>query len=188
MIATATWVRCEVGHQQTLVADLTVNTDFAQVEDDEQQINLTRFSVLFPEKRDFFLEGADTFNFANGSTGTGRTGSGGGTQGSSQNTSTAPLLFYSRRIGFKNGLTVPIWESVAACSAARDPGSTARSTCRPASPPTRKRRRPISPSCRVNHDLFRRSRVGGIVTRRDPIAATLPGRAAPTTSRTASMA
>jgi hypothetical protein len=62
------------GIQQTLVADLTVNTDFAQVEDDEQQVNLTRFSVLFPEKRDFFLEGADTFNFGGGSVSTSSTG------------------------------------------------------------------------------------------------------------------
>ncbi|MGC4084870.1 MAG: DUF5916 domain-containing protein [Vicinamibacterales bacterium] len=61
------------GVRQTLVADFTVNTDFAQVEDDQQVVNLTRFSVQFPEKRDFFLEGADTFNFANGSSGTGRT-------------------------------------------------------------------------------------------------------------------
>ena len=52
------------GVRQTLVADLTVNTDFAQVEDDEAQVNLTRFNLQFPEKRDFFLEGADTFNFA----------------------------------------------------------------------------------------------------------------------------
>jgi hypothetical protein len=55
------------GVRQTLVADFTVNTDFAQVEDDEQQVNLTRFSLQFPEKRDFFLEGADTFNFGGGS-------------------------------------------------------------------------------------------------------------------------
>ena len=39
---------------QNLVADLTVNTDFAQVEADEQQVNLTRFSLFFPEKREFF--------------------------------------------------------------------------------------------------------------------------------------
>ena len=45
------------GITQSLVADFTYNTDFAQVEDDEAQVNLTRFSVLFPEKRDFFLEG-----------------------------------------------------------------------------------------------------------------------------------
>ena len=46
------------GITANLTADLTVNTDFAQVEVDEQQVNLTRFSLLFPEKRDFFLEGA----------------------------------------------------------------------------------------------------------------------------------
>ncbi len=52
------------GITQSLFADFTYNTDFAQVEDDEAQVNLTRFSVLFPEKRDFFLEGQDVFNFA----------------------------------------------------------------------------------------------------------------------------
>ena len=46
------------GLTQNLTADLTVNTDFAQVEVDEQQVNLTRFNLFFPEKRDFFLEGA----------------------------------------------------------------------------------------------------------------------------------
>ena len=43
---------------------MTVNTDFAQVEIDEQQVNLTRFSLFFPEKRDFFLEGQGIFDFA----------------------------------------------------------------------------------------------------------------------------
>ncbi|HJU73092.1 MAG TPA: DUF5916 domain-containing protein, partial [Gemmatimonadaceae bacterium] len=47
-----------------LTADVTVNTDFAQVEIDEQQVNLTRFSLFFPEKRDFFLEGRGVFDFA----------------------------------------------------------------------------------------------------------------------------
>lgn len=41
-----------------LVADFTYNTDFAQIEEDEQEVNLTRFSLFFPEKRDFFLEGS----------------------------------------------------------------------------------------------------------------------------------
>ena len=44
------------GITQNLVADITVNTDFAQVEADEEQVNLTRFSLFFPEKREFFLE------------------------------------------------------------------------------------------------------------------------------------
>ena len=42
---------------------MTVNTDFAQVEEDVQQVNLTRFSLFFPEKRDFFLEGQGIFAF-----------------------------------------------------------------------------------------------------------------------------
>jgi hypothetical protein len=46
-----------------LTADLTVNTDFAQVEADEEQINFTRFDLFFPEKRPFFLENAATFQF-----------------------------------------------------------------------------------------------------------------------------
>ena len=45
-------------------ANLTVNTDFAQTEVDDRQVNLTRFPLLFPEKRDFFLDGAGNFDFA----------------------------------------------------------------------------------------------------------------------------
>jgi len=46
-----------------LVLDLTVNTDFAQVEVDDEQVNLTRFGLFFPEKRDFFLENSGIFQF-----------------------------------------------------------------------------------------------------------------------------
>ena len=49
-----------------LVWDFTVNTDFSQVEADEQQVNLTRFSLFFPEKRDFFLENSGIFQFGGG--------------------------------------------------------------------------------------------------------------------------
>ena len=45
----------------TLVADLSLNTDFAQVESDQQQVNLTRFPLFYPEKREFFLENAGLF-------------------------------------------------------------------------------------------------------------------------------
>jgi hypothetical protein len=62
----------------TTHADLTVNTDFAQVEADEQQVNLTRFSLFYPEKRQFFQERASVFEF--------RTGG-------------LSRLFHSRRIG-----------------------------------------------------------------------------------------
>jgi hypothetical protein len=68
----------KIGISQTMIMDLTVNTDFAQIEADNQQINLTRFSLYFPEKRTFFLERADVFDFS---------------MGGNNN------LFYSRRIG-----------------------------------------------------------------------------------------
>ncbi|HEY7698752.1 MAG TPA: DUF5916 domain-containing protein, partial [Vicinamibacteria bacterium] len=51
------------GVTPNVTADFTVNTDFAQVESDEQQVNLTRFPLFFPEKRPFFLENAQTFQF-----------------------------------------------------------------------------------------------------------------------------
>ena len=86
----------KVGVTQGLVADLTVNTDFAQVEADEQQVNLTRFSLFFPEKREFFLENQGVFAF--GGAGTGPFGGGGST----------PVLFYSRQIGLSQGQEVPI--------------------------------------------------------------------------------
>ena len=66
-----------------LLLDVTLNTDFAQVEVDDEQVNLTRFSLFFPEKRDFFLENAGIFEF--------------GTRGFFE---PPPfLLFFSRRIG-----------------------------------------------------------------------------------------
>ena len=54
-------VDAKIGVTSSLNLDLTYNTDFAQVEVDEQQINLTRFNLLFPEKRPFFLENRGLF-------------------------------------------------------------------------------------------------------------------------------
>jgi hypothetical protein len=91
---------------QGLVADLTVNTDFAQVEADEQQINLTRFSLFFPEKRDFFLENQGTFAFG----GVAINSAGGNFNGGfiGGDSSDAPIMFYSRRIGLNEGRQVPL--------------------------------------------------------------------------------
>ena len=89
----------KVGITENLTADFTFNTDFAQVEVDEQQVNLTRFSLFFPEKREFFLESRGIFNFAPGVSGGGGGGGGGGT---------VPNLFYSRQIGLQGGAPVPI--------------------------------------------------------------------------------
>lgn len=78
----------KVGLTPSLVLDLTYNTDFAQVEVDEQQINLTRFNLFFPEKRPFFLENAGTFSVG---------------------TPQAVELFFSRRVGIgPGGRPVPI--------------------------------------------------------------------------------
>ena len=105
-------VDVKYGLTQNLTADLTYNTDFAQVEVDEQQVNLTRFSLFFPEKREFFLEGQGIFNFARGAADGGRRNTGlrqqGGGNRRAQNAGNAPTLFYSRRIGLEGGAVVPI--------------------------------------------------------------------------------
>lgn len=92
----------KIGITDNLTSDFTFNTDFAQVEVDERQVNLTRFSLFFPEKREFFLEGRGIFGFASPgvSRGFGPGGRGGGVR--------APTLFFSRRIGLQGGKPVPI--------------------------------------------------------------------------------
>jgi len=75
------------GITQNLSLDLTFNTDFAQVESDRAQINLTRFPLFFPEKREFFLENSSIFDY---------------TFGFRNN------VFYSRRIGISGGQEIPI--------------------------------------------------------------------------------
>ena len=82
------------GLTTNLIADLTLNTDFAQVEADEEQVNLTRFSLFFPEKRPFFLEGAGLFDF--------------GVPRPSFRRPPPLLLFYSRRIGIEEEQAIPI--------------------------------------------------------------------------------
>ena len=96
------------GITRNLTADLTWNTDFAQVEVDEQQVNLTRFSLFFPEKREFFLEGRGIFDFARGGGPSARDGALRQLGGGSFAESNAPTLFYSRRIGFQEATVVPI--------------------------------------------------------------------------------
>lgn len=78
-----------------LRANLTINTDFAQTEVDQRLVNLTRFSLFFPEKRTFFLEGANMFDFATQSNAGG--GFGGFTGGPGQDNSLLP--FFSRTVG-----------------------------------------------------------------------------------------
>ena len=162
-------VDLKYGLTENLTADFTLNTDFAQVEVDEQQINLTRYSLFFPEKREFFLESQGIFDFARVA---GFGGFGGSTRGNLNAApgvfppGDAPTLFFSRRIGLDaTGRTVPIVGggrltgkvgdfSVGAVniqtddSAATDAASTNFSVLR------------------IKRDILRRSRVGAIFTNR----------------------
>ncbi len=74
-----------VSPTSNLTLDLTANTDFAQVEADDQQVNLTRFSLFFPEKRQFFQERSSLFDFGTGDD---------------------TRLFHSRRIGLVKGTPI----------------------------------------------------------------------------------
>jgi hypothetical protein len=76
------------------VGAFSFNTDFAETEVDERQINLTRFPLFFPEKRTFFLEGSEYFNFGTSSGGDGYHAS--------------FLPFFSRRIGLVEGSQIPV--------------------------------------------------------------------------------
>jgi len=71
----------------SLRASVSVNTDFAEVESDQRRVNLTRFPIRFPERRNFFLEGSNVFSFAPG---------------------LAMSPFYSRNIGLRSGQQIPI--------------------------------------------------------------------------------
>jgi hypothetical protein len=132
----------KIGVTPIITADLTVNTDFAQVEADQQVINLTRFPLFFPEKREFFLESSGIFSF--------------GFNEISQ-------LFYSRRIGLAqdsagNTVAVPIlaggrvygkagpW-SIGFLDARTGGGDQANDAV-----------------VRVKHDLFSRSYLGAMAT------------------------
>ncbi len=90
-------IDAKLGVTEGLTADFTYNPDFAQVEADEQQINLTRFNLFFPEKREFFLENQGIFSFG-----------GGATSGRAAGGSDMPVLFYSRQIGLEGTREVPL--------------------------------------------------------------------------------
>jgi len=131
-------VDAKLGITPMLTADVTVNTDFAQVEADQQVINLTRFPFFFPEKRQFFLESSGLLDL--------------GTPGRVQ-------LFYSRRIGLDtSGAPIPIlaggrlygrlgpWK-IGVLDAQTGGGDDANDA-----------------ALRVQHDLFDRSYIGAIGT------------------------
>ena len=141
------------GITQNLVADVTLNTDFAQVEADEQQVNLTRFSLFFPEKREFFLENQGLFAF--GGAGAGLFGGGGST----------PVLFYSRRIGLEDGREVPL-DVGGRLTGRIGAFSVGALTILTGAEPVSATPATTFTAIRLKRDVLRRSSIGAIVTRR----------------------
>lgn len=160
------------GVTKGLTLDFSYNTDFAQVEDDEQQVNLTRFSLFFPEKRDFFLEGQGIFAFGAaqgaGGGGGGGGGSAAGAGGSrTQSTNLTPVVFFSRRIGLEGGQQVPIQAGARVTSRA---GKFALGVLNIQSGDNDAVRAASTnfSVVRIRRDILRRSTVGLIATRRNP--------------------
>ena len=152
-------VDIKYGLTKTLAADFTYNTDFAQADVDDQQINLTRFSLFFPEKREFFLEGQGLFQFG----GVNARGRGGAGQ--------APIMFFSRQIGLHNGQAVPIQAGgrLMGKAGAYNVGVLSIRTDKISSPSSAA----LVPATRfsvmrVKRDILRRSSIGIIATERTP--------------------
>jgi hypothetical protein len=136
----------KIGVASSMTLDLTYNTDFAQVEVDEQQINLTRFNLLFPEKRPFFLENRGLFAV-------GRPGE--------------IDLFFSRKIGIDdNGILIPIQGGARLTGKARgvNIGFLDMQTDQVGATPSNN-----FLAARVNKDLRNRSSVGAMFVNRAAI-------------------
>ncbi len=133
-------------------AVLTVNTDFAETEVDTRRTNLTRFPLFFPEKRSFFLDGADIFDF-----------------GSGMETFHRPdiIPFFTRRIGLVEGQEIPIRAGGKVSGRAGRTGfgglATSTGTAEGVAPSTE------MGAFRVRQNLLDQSSVGGIGTFGDPL-------------------
>ena len=142
---------------------------------DERQVNLTRFPLFFPEKREFFLEGRGIFGFARGGV-TGRFGGpGGGPVGGVFGDVNVPQLFYSRKIGLERGRVVPIvgGARVTGKMGPFDVGALnihAGDEVVSASEPTN------FTVVRLRRDVLRRSSIGGMFTNRS-VSRVAPGEA-----------
>ena len=168
----------KLGLTRGLTADFTYNTDFAQVEEDEQQVNLSRLGTLFPEKREFFLEGQGIFGFGglrSVPSGGGRGGGGAVPSPDSDNPQPRdiPILFFSRRIGLHEGSAVPIDVGARVTGRAGSYSiglldiQTGRDTHAGAEPTN-------FAVARIKRDILERSSVGVLMTRRS-VATNGPG-------------
>ena len=122
----------------TLTLDLTANTDFAQVEADQQMVNLSRFPLFFPEKRPFFLEAGGNFSFGQ---------------------SEQAMAFYSRRIGLGRGRTMIPIEGGLRLSGRLGAERVGLMAVR-----TGGEEDAVNVVARLKHDVLSRGYVGGILT------------------------
>ena len=149
----------KAGLGPSLTLDATVNPDFAQAEADEQQVNLTQFSLFFPEKREFFLENAGIFYF------------GDIPRNQRQTTRFRPpeedlLLFFSRRIGLTDaGEQVPLYGGLRVTGRAGKFGLGALSMQSEADGGRQGQNYSV---VRVRRDIFKNSDVGAIMLSRQP--------------------
>ena len=132
-----------------VLGSLTVNTDFAETEVDTRRTNLTRFPLFFPEKRTFFLQGADIFNFGLG-------------------LDEDVVPFFSRRIGLVDDSAVPIGVG------GKVTGRVGRTNIGVARGPDARGRRDLAPGTslgvmRIKQNVFDESSVGMIATFGDPL-------------------
>ncbi|MBM3809658.1 MAG: RluA family pseudouridine synthase [Acidimicrobiia bacterium] len=152
-------VDVKVGVTPSLTLDATINPDFAQAEADEQQVNLTQFSLFFPEKREFFLENAGIFYF------------GDIPRNSRSVARFRPpeedlLLFFSRRIGLnRTGQQEPLHGGVRLTGRA---GAYTLGLMTMQSKGEDGRASANYTVARVRRDLFRSSDVGAIILSREP--------------------
>lgn len=161
------------GVTKGLTLDVTYNTDFAQVEADVVQVNLTRFSLMFPEKREFFLEGQGIFSFGGANSGVGGSGGGGGggagggggRNGNGNDTADVPVMFFSRRIGLHEGRPVPIVAG-ARLTGRAGPYSIGALSIETDDDATSAARRTNFTVARVQRSILRRSSIGALVTER----------------------
>jgi hypothetical protein len=152
----------KLGVTDGLTADFTYNTDFAQVEEDEQQVNLTRFNVLFPEKRDFFLEGLGIFSFGGISN---QPRNPGGANFGNPLPGDVPVMFFSRAIGLVNGQSVPI-DAGARITGKAGPFSVGAIDIRTSEVQGRGLDATNFGVLRIKRDILRRSAVGVLFTDR----------------------
>lgn len=133
--------------------------NFAQVEEDVQQVNLTRYSLFFPEKREFFLEGQGIFGFGGATSGTQSRGGDTGAE--------IPVLFFSRRIGLNQGQTVPVMAGARVAGKAGAYSIGALNIQTDAKPSAKAVATNFS-VLRIKRDILRRSSIGIIATNRAP--------------------